>query len=246
MRTLIATFVGFVAFVLLSTTVQASPNWRVFDIRVNSAADAAKVVAAADAFMASETGKKFPGRLSLLASVADGVDPTTHTFVALYKSHAEAEAWSQTLPQSEDWQKFLAALGDVSEPTATYRLITLKSWGEVANDDAVWEFHLFDAENPAGVLGAVDAFLNSPTGKKAPGQVHVSAVSFGGVGNISHVITVGYKNEAEQEAWLDAMQGDAHYELLLRRLADAAEYQGSVLERVIKSWGTDLSAVAAR
>jgi hypothetical protein len=86
-------------------------------------------VAALDKFIASPTGKKFPGQAYLSAVVAGGITPVTHLISVGYASEAEMESWIATRDASADWATYLTT----SRKAATYLggnlSRDLKSWG---------------------------------------------------------------------------------------------------------------------
>ena len=89
--------------------------------------------------------------------------------------------------------------------------------------------------------------MASPTGKKFPGQVYLSAVVAGGITPVTHLISAGYDSEAEMEAWTATRDASADWATYLKASRKAAEYLGSSLSRDLKSWGpATLSSLAGR
>ena len=86
-------------------------------------------LAALDALMGSETGKKFPGSLHLSSVAAAGLSPVSHVISVGFESAAEAEAWNEMMFQSADWAAFQKATDSTSEFLGTFVLRTLKTWG---------------------------------------------------------------------------------------------------------------------
>jgi hypothetical protein len=221
---------------LVSQTASAGATWSTISISV-SPPDAAQVVAAADKLMSSPTGKTFPGRLLLQAVVAGGASPVTHVFVPIYKTAADREAFVQKLQADPAWAQFQATMAKLSAPHGTVMYNTLKSWGDISDTDVVWQGHAFAVKDPAAFVAALDKFMTSETGKKFPGQVHLSSVVAGGISPVTHSISVGFASDVERASWGDAMQGNADWEAYVEASRKAADYLGNNLLRDIRTWG---------
>ena len=234
-----------VSALLASQTALADPSWSTISL-ITTPSNAPQVVAATDKLMVSEVGKTFPGKLLLQVNAVDGANPATHTFVPIYKSVAEREAFVQKLQGSPAWAEFQAALEKVSQPGGTVLYQTLEHWGDVNDTDHVWMVHAFAVEDPAGFVKAIDALMASPTGQKFPGQVYLSSVVAGGMSPVTHVISVGYESEAEMAAWLAVRDPSADWATYQKASRPTAEYLGGSLARDIKTWGpATLPAIVA-
>ena len=226
----------FAAALGLAHGAAAGPNWQLVSFSVPPE-NAATVAEAADTLMGSPVGKEFQGRLLLIQQVADGSNPATHSFVSLYPTVAAREAFGQKLQQDPAWNTFLGTLSRNTDPVATVRYATLRSWGDVADTDVVWQVHFFDVQDPQAFATALDQFMTSEKGQQFPGQVHLSAVSAGGMTPVSHVIAVGFASEAEMETWDDSLQGNAAWTTYLERSNASSSYQGAELSRTLQQWG---------
>jgi hypothetical protein len=195
------------------------------------------VIAAADKLMTSAAGKEFPGRLILQVHVADGANPATHSFVPIYKSAAEREVFVEKLQADPAWEDFTATMTKLTQPVSQTLHRTVKSWGEVVDTDHVWAAYAFDVRDPAAFVAALDKLLASATGKKFPGQIHLSGIIAGGITPVSHVISVGFASEAEMETWNDSLDGSADWKAYTDAANKSAEYLGGNLARDLKSWG---------
>lgn len=224
------------AVLLWSQAAAALPSWSSIGFRATPQ-DAPKILAAADKLMNSPIGKEFPGRLLLQVHVADGTNPATHSFVPIYKSSAEREAFAQKMQADPAWADFLATMTQASEPVSQVLYRTLKSWGDVADTDGVWVSFAFTVRDPAGFVAAIDKFMASATGKKFPGQVHLSGIVAGGLSPVTHTVSVGYASEAEMEAWADSLLGNADWAAYLEVSRGLADMLGANLVRDLKAWG---------
>ncbi len=215
----------------------AGPGWQVTTLNV-APGNAGAVVAAFDKLMSSKVGKEATGRLTLQAHIADGEDPATHTVISYFRSLAEREPYTQKMGASAEWAEFLKTMAGLGSQVGTYRGQIVKAWGEVSDDDVVWIDYFFTVSNPAWFVAALDKFRNSPTGQKLPGQVQLAAVNMGGVGNVTHVVSVGFASEAEMERWQDLVQNNnADWQAQIQELSSVSEYHGANLLRDAKSWG---------
>ena len=188
--------------------------------------------------MESEVMKEFSGLLLLQVHVADGNNPATHSFVPLYKSAADREAFVQKLQADPAWADFQATMARISQPVGQVIFRTLKSWGEVVDTDHVWMSYVFAVSDPPAVLAALDKLMASETGKKFPGQVHLEGVVAGGINSVTHSIVVGYASEAEMETWVDSLAGNADWAAYLEALRASAQLLGANMIRDVKAWGS--------
>lgn len=226
---------------LIAETVTAA-TWSVIQFAAEPQ-DAPAVVAAADALMGSEVGKEFPGRLFLQGYVANGDSATTHAFVPVYQSAADREAFAAKLQKDPAWAEFQKAMTANTTPVSTVMYRTVQRWGEISDDDVVWRLHMFDVRDPAAFAKALDTFLNSPTGKKFPGQVFLSSVVAAGLSPVSHAISVGQASEAAIEAWEKTLAGNADWAAYLEASQAASDYLGNNMVRTLKTWGATLDSV---
>jgi hypothetical protein len=228
----------------ISQTAEAA-SWSVISF-TTTPQNAPKVAAAGDKLMASAAGKTFPGRLVLQQHIADGNDPSSHSWVPIYKAAAERETFVQKLQADPAWATFLASMNQLTQPVSTVMYRTVKSWGDVQDSDTVWMTHAFNVRDPAAFVAALEKFRASPTGQKFEGQVHLSAVVAGGVSPVSHVISVGYASEAEMEAWANTRTPSKDWAAYVETSRQTAEYLGGSLGRDLKTWGpaplSDLTA----
>jgi hypothetical protein len=234
------------ATIVLLFLVQTSgaATWSVISFAMEPQ-NAAEVTAAADALMASEVGQEFPGRLLLQANLADGDNPATHSFVPVYATAADREAFGAKMQADPAWATFQQTMVAKTQPVSTVLYRTVQRWGEISDDDVVWRLHMFDVADPAAFADALGAFMNSETGKKFPGQVFLSVVVAAGLSPVTHAISVGQASEAAIEAWETELVGNADWQTYLGASRAAADYLGNNLVRTVKGWGGTLDAVTA-
>jgi hypothetical protein len=222
--------------VLCGHAAVAQPTWSAISFSTTPQ-NAAQVLAAADALMNSAAGKEFPGKLLLQAEVAVGANPATHSFVPIYKTAAEREAFVQKLQADPAWNTFLGEMTKLTQPVSTVLYRTVKSWGNFKDTDHVWMGHAFHVNDEPAFLAALDKLMASPTGKKFPGQVYLSAVVAGGITPVTHLISVGYASEAEMEASSATFAASADWAAYLKASRKAGDHLGANLSRDLKTWG---------
>ena len=229
--------IALMGLLFLGQAAAAGPTWSTIGI-TTTPQNAPQVIAATDKFMNSAAGKEFPGLLLLQVFVANGSNPATHSFVPLFKSAADREAYSLKLMADPAWAEYQATMAQLAEPVSQVMYVTLKSWGEVADSDPIWISHAFTVKDRAAFAAALDKFMTSEIGKKFPGQLHLEGVMAGGISPVTHLISEGYASAAEMEAWGSSRSGNADWAAYLAASRLAAQPLGSTLVRTIKSWGS--------
>jgi len=231
-----------------SGLAHAAPGWDVTSF-ATSPSNAPKLVAAIDEWM-DASGAEYPGQVTLNFNEADGSDPATHTIIATFPSVATAEAYTQKVQTNEKmaagWAKLMSVFEAHTTPVQTTRGTFIRNWGEIDPADSVWMHHMVTATDASAVVAALDRWMNSATGRKAPGQVHLSSVAAGGMGAPSHIVSIGYASQAEAETWQDSLSGNKDYQTFLTEISKATEYHGANLAIRVKSWGTPPAQTASR
>ena len=119
----------------------------------------------------------------------------------------------------------------------------VNSNGDISDDDVVWQNFAFDVSDPAAFVAANLRFLQTDTGKRFPGQVHVTFTVAAGPSPATHSIIVGYASEAEMEAWNDSNVGNPEWAAYLAQLQNSSEFLGATLSRTIAAWGPSFKSV---
>jgi hypothetical protein len=240
------------ALVLLSTfglgaaAATAGPGFSVSGMVVQPA-NVPDLVAAFEKLSKAEVLKGTKNRASLQAHVADGSDPTTHSFVIVFPSEAEAEATAQRVTADPAWAEFTATLARLgAAPGTTTRYQTLRSWGEISDADVVWENFAFDVRDWTAFIAATDRFMTSAPGKAGPGQVHVIATNGAGLTPANAAIVVGWESMAEREAWHDKYDSAAEWRIYGAEAALSADALGMSLVRLLASSGASLHSTLGR
>jgi hypothetical protein len=218
---------------------RAAPGYALTTLTVLPA-DVPKVIAATDKMMASATGQKFQGRLLMLQHIADGSDPASISIVSIYKSAAELEVYGNLMQDDPARMEYLNTVVPIAQLQLTARTTTIRSWGDINDTDTTWVGHYLVVNDPTALLAAMDAWQNSPMGKKFPGQGHLSAITVGGAapGTATHVVSLGYASIAEMEAYNDMTVKDADWVKFLATVGPISTHLGADLSRTLKTWGT--------
>ena len=216
---------------LCAGQASAANAYKFYDVDVENAP---AVLAATDAFMNSETGKRFKGALHLNTYLANGASPATHAFVMLMPSMAAITAWEAEMAASNDGASFFSSLRANAEATGESMGAMLKAWGDTADDDRVWMVTRFYTTNPLAVLAAQEKLMASPEMKNAPGQVHLNSVAVGnrsGANNsvATHMFAVGYKSVEEMEGWTQKINASPAWAEYLTSLRDVVTWHGTDL-----------------
>jgi len=233
------------AVLLCATSAAAGPGYSATGVSVKGA-DAAKVVAAFDKLNASAVMKGRKSRAFLLANVADGVDPASHTLVVVSPSLASSEAFRDKLLADPAWAEWTSTLSSLATVTMAARFQTLKSWGDISDADVIWESFTCNVTDPAAFLAAHDRFMAGAQGKAFPGQVHIVALAAGGGMPYTHAIDVGWASEAEMEAWRDGIATNAEWLAYLDAANKAGICSNPSLSRMLTASGVSLKAALGR
>ncbi len=106
--------------------------WMAYAFR---ARDPAAFLAAIELFMASPTGKKFPGQVYLSSVVAGGLSPVTHVISVGFESEAEMDEWQEKRNATADWADYLKASGPAADFLGANLARDIKIWGPASLED---------------------------------------------------------------------------------------------------------------
>jgi len=221
------------SLMLISTVASAGPNWQALTLSITPE-NLPTVLTALDELMTKiEPGDT--GSAALMVSVAGG--DSSHVFISSFESRAAREAWSAKLNPSKAWTKYSKTTAGLIERGGSSRMDVVKSWGDESNKDVFWEIFSFTVTDPAALSAALDTFLASDTGKKFPGQVHLSAIAAAGPSASTHVISVGFESEAEAEAWGDSLSTSEDWTSYQKATGGVSSFTGAYMIRSIATWG---------
>ena len=200
---------GVLSALLISvpSLLQAAPTVIVYEWAVQSG-KASDFAAALDTLQKSKIGQDRTAQLHLESIGFSGVNPATHRVVVLYPSIAEMESWNKKFADSSAGRTFRRSIDGIASPVAQYMEQPLQSWGEVSNDDTVFDVVRMQVSDVAATASGLDALMNAPESKSFPGQIWLIQVVRGNAapdGRVTHQIVVGYESLAEMEAWQDYM-----------------------------------------
>jgi len=231
---------------LSAMNVMAAPGYTVTSFSVDPM-QGPMVVAALDEWMESDAGKKYKGRLYLQAHTQDGADPSTHSIVGVYSSMAEAEAFGNYVGENEAalaaWMKMVGKITPISTQTYRGRYANIRTWGDISDKDRVWMQHSITTADAGSTYRALDAWMNSESGKKFPGQLSLARTVAAGAGAGSHAVIMGFESLAEMEQWNEMSGSSVGLANLLHTFSVINEYHGATLATDVKVWGKSLKSV---
>lgn len=225
------------SLLILSTPAAAGPIWNSINLSI-SPADAPKVVAALDKMMKS-MGDELTGSVSLMAYVAGGRGSVSHNIITAFDSRAEGEAWGQKISASDAWKKYTKETDGMAQLGGMSRMNSLKSWGE--DDPAIvfWEIYGFNVSDAEAFSAAIDALNESDAGKALGATVYLSEIGAAGMAPVTHLISVGYKSEAEAEKSSAKLLTTKDWATYNEASSKAATPAGAWMIRTVKTWGGD-------
>ena len=218
--------------VAMCTHVYAAPSFKTYDLAVPLTKQSA-IVEATNKFMATDIGKSYKGSLHLNAYLANGMNPATHSFVLLMDSMADIAAWEDGLVGNQDIMEFWGALEANSTPVSEYMGSLVKTWGDISNDDRVWQVTRFYSNDPMTMLSSMDAMF-AKTGKKFPGQTAIHSMGIGnrnGANNgfSTHMLVNGFESVAEMEEWMNYINTQPAWAEFLGAVRSSTTWQGTEL-----------------
>ena len=232
---------------IISTGVLAAPSLKIYEVAVSNSKQAA-VLKATDTFMNSKKGKSYKGGLHVNTILANGISPATHTFVLLMDSMGSIAEWETSLVGDPDAATFWAALEENSTPVSQYMGSLIKTWGDVSNEDRVWQVTRFHTTDPANTVAAMDA-LTAATGDQFRGQSVLHSVSLGnrnGANNAfsTHMLVNGFESVAEMESWMNYLNTQPAWAKFLGSVRTTVTWQGTdlVQNTLIYDDGMDVEA----
>jgi len=224
---------GFAISMLLCSSAMSAPSFKVYEVAVKPGSQAA-VLQATDKFMKSSMGKRYEGALHVNVVLANGISPATHSFVLLMPSVAAIAAWETSMSSNPDAAEFFEVLSQNQTVVSDYMGSLIKAWGDVSNDDRVWQVTRFYTTDPLKVLAAQEKLMADPSVRDFPGQVALHATPWGnrnGANNqfSTHLFAVGFKDVAEMEGWTNYANTQPAWAEYLTSLRDVVTWQGSEL-----------------
>jgi len=216
----------------MALTANAAPSFKTYDLTVPLTKQAA-VVEATNKFMATEMGKSYKGSLHLNSYLANGMNPATHSFVLLMDSMADIADWENGLAGNDDIMEFWSALEANSTPVSEYMGSLVKTWGDISNDDRVWQVTRFYSTDPMTMLSSIDA-LFAATGDEFSGQTAVHALTMGnrdGANNSfsTHMLVNGFESVGEMEQWIAYLNTQPAWAEFLGAVRSSTTWQGTDL-----------------
>ena len=193
--------------ILASTMARASETALVYEWAVQPGQDST-YAEAIESLQKSKLAGDRTAQLQLQSVSFDGANPTTHRVVVLYPSLAESETWNAKFSGSREQTDFMNSINKVATSVNQYMAKPIMSWGEVSNNDTVFDLVRIQVTNPQAIAAGLDGLMKSADAEGFPGQIWLVEIRRGQAspdGRVTHEIVVGYESMAEMEKWLDYM-----------------------------------------
>ncbi|MGI9262581.1 MAG: hypothetical protein ACR2QR_11125 [Woeseiaceae bacterium] len=223
-KKLLGTFV-----VSLLTFCGASAHAQVEQVTTLRVTDPGGMIATIDQYqMADETRAT---SVSLLAHIHDGVDPATHTVVAIYDDLDALESALESRPGSAAWATLLRSASGISTATSSALAIQKRTWGDNAWEEGGYlAAVLVNVANSASWLDAMDAW-NRSNKVRNPGMVRVVKLR-GAPAN--HAVLIAGSDYADVINFMESVEASDEFATL--QGAAEAQVVGSTYYRVAKVW----------
>jgi len=169
--------------------------------------------------------------VTLLAHVHDGVDPSTHTIVAIYDDLDALESAMEGRMGSAAWATLIRSLASISTANSTALAMQKRTWGDNAWEEGGYlAAVMVNVTNSASWLGAMDAW-NRSNKVNNPGMVRIVKLR-GAPAN--HAVLIAGSDYADVINFMENVEASKEF----ADLQGAAEAQvvGSTYYRVVKVW----------
>ena len=191
--------------------------------------DSRGMIATIDQYQMANDNKA--NSVSLLAHIHDGVDPSTHTVVAIYDDLEAMESALESRPGSAAWATLLRSASGISTPNSSALAIQKRTWGDNAWEEGGYlAAVLVNAANSASWVGAMDAW-NRSNKVKNPGMVRIVKLR-GGPAN--HAVLIAGSDYADVINFMEGVEASDEFATL--QGAAEAQVVATTYYRVVKVW----------
>ena len=189
----------------------------------------AALIANVDYYRAS--GNRTAQSVTMLSHLHDGVDPSTHTIVAIYEDLETLESEMDKRATSDDWSVFRQANSSVATVNSSALAIQRQTWGKTSWEEGDYlAAVIVNTGEPKPWIAAVDKMMGSLE-LKNPGMFRIVRLR-GAPGNHAVLITAssyaGLINNMEQ------LEASTEFETM--RGATTVSVVDSTIYRVSKVW----------
>jgi hypothetical protein len=187
------------------------------------------LIATIDQYVAS--GELQSQSVTLLAHIHDGVDPATHTVVAIYDDLETLESAMEARANSAAWATLLRSTASISKANSTSLALQRRTWGDDLWDEGGYlAAVLINAADSASWLAAMDQW-NRTNKMKNPGMVRIVKLR-GAPAN--HAVLIGSSSYADLINFMEGVEASAEFATL--RGAAEARMVGTTYYKVVKVW----------
>jgi hypothetical protein len=187
------------------------------------------LIATIDQYVAS--GELQSQSVTLLAHIHDGVNPATHTVVAIYDDLETLESAMEARANSAAWATLLRSTASISKANSTSLALQRRTWGDDLWDEGGYlAAVLINAADSASWLAAMDQW-NRTNKMKNPGMVRIVKLR-GAPAN--HAVLIGSSSYADLINFMEGVEASAEFATL--RGAAEGRVVGTTYYKVVKVW----------
>lgn len=187
------------------------------------------LIATIDQYVAS--GELQSQSVTLLAHIHDGVNPATHTVVAIYDDLETLESAMEARANSAAWATLLRSTASISKANSTSLALQRRTWGDDLWDEGGYlAAVLVNAADNASWLAAMDQW-NRTNKMKNPGMVRIVKLR-GAPAN--HAVLIGSSSYADLINFMEGVEASAEFATL--RGAAESRVVGTTYYKVAKVW----------
>lgn len=214
---------------LLTTFGSMSADAQVEQVTALTVTNAGAMVATIDQYQSSIENNA--QSVSLLAHIHDGVDPSTHTVVAIYDDLETMESAMEERVGSAAWATLLRSTASISTANSSALAIQKRTWGDNAWEEGGYlAAVLVNAANSASWLAAMDAWYRSNKVEN-PGMIRIVKMR-GAPAN--HAVLIAGSDYADVINFMESVEASDEFATL--QGAAQAQVVGSTYYRVVKVW----------
>jgi hypothetical protein len=196
--------------------------------------DEATMIDALDTWFASKESR-YNQTATLVSTVANGSDPTTHYLVVNYPSFASYQAANEGVVQSGEFAKLERRISKImtSSGDSLYSQVLSNGKSEKAGD-YIYTISVNVTGSAIEYAAAMKELMNSEIGKKCPGMMKLMSGRAGT--ESSHLGVLSAPSFAALNEYLDSYTGNKDWDNFLSKAAKISTPTGTGFLRVVKIW----------
>ncbi len=196
--------------------------------------DEATMVDALDTWFASKESR-YGQTATLVSTVSNGSDPTTHYLVVNYPNFASYQSANEGVVRSGEFAKMERRISKImtSSGDSLYSQVLNNGKSEKAGD-YVYTVSVNVTGSEIDYAAATKELMNSDIGKKCPGVMKLMSGRSGM--ESSHLAVLSSPSFAALNEYLDSYTGNKDWDNFLSKVAKISTPTGTGFLRVVKIW----------